>query len=90
VEPPSGAKRPQDEPIAGPIEGLRLPARTWKVLREENLTTLDRLRAVADRLDRLEGIGAKTAQTIRAELACVAVLEKPRHYKPSWDLDSAH
>jgi DNA-directed RNA polymerase alpha subunit len=90
MELPCGAKRPQDEPISGPIEGLRLPARTWTALRQENLTTLDRLRAVADRLDRLEGIGAKTAQTIRAELARVAALEKPRHYKPhSWDLDSA-
>jgi DNA-directed RNA polymerase alpha subunit len=79
METPSGARRPQDEPISGPIVGLRLPARVWKVLRRENITTLDRLRAVADRLDRLEGIGPKTVQTIRAELARVAAL----------DLDSA-
>jgi DNA-directed RNA polymerase alpha subunit len=91
MEPPRGARKPQDDPIAGPIEGLRLPARAWTALRQENITTLDRLRAVADRLDRLQGIGAKTAQTIRAELARVAALEKPRHYKPgSWNLDSAN
>ena len=89
MEPLCGAKRPQDEPILGPIEGLRLSARAWTALQRENITTLDRLRAVADRLDRLEGIGAKTAQTIRAEFTRVVALEKPRHYKPrSWDLDS--
>jgi DNA-directed RNA polymerase alpha subunit len=82
MEPPCGARRPQDKPVPGPIEGLRLPARAWTALRRENITTLDRLRAVADRLDRLEGIGAKTAQTIRVELARMAAYEKPRHYKP--------
>jgi hypothetical protein len=54
---------PQDEqPVPGPIDGLRLPWRPRKVLQEENITTLDRLRAAADRLDRLEGVGAKTAR----------------------------
>jgi DNA-directed RNA polymerase alpha subunit len=73
---------PQDQPIPGPIEGLRLPARAWTALQRENITTLDQLRAAADRLERFDRIGPKTAQTIRAELARVAAHEKPRHYKP--------
>jgi len=39
------------------------------VLRRENITTMSKLRAVADRLERFEGIGSKLAQAIRAELA---------------------
>jgi hypothetical protein len=39
------------------------------VLQEEHIATLDRLRAVADRIERFDGIGSKMAGMIRAELA---------------------
>jgi DNA-directed RNA polymerase alpha subunit len=75
---------PQDEPVPGPIEGLRLSRRAWKVLQQENITTLDQLRAVADRLERFDRIGPKTAQIIRAELARIKFRDKPRHYRGYW------
>ena len=65
-----------DERRTGPIEGLRLPLKAWDVLRKAKITTLDELRAVADRLQRLERIGPKTAEVIRAELARVAAVEE--------------
>jgi hypothetical protein len=74
----------QDKPISGPIDGLRLPKRAWKVLQQENITTLDRLRAVADRIERFDNIGHKTALTIRAELARMKPRAKPRHYRGDW------
>src|SRR5690242_9032353 len=46
----------------GPIRGLRLPLAAWNSLQDEGIRTLDELRASADRLERLPGIGAKTAQ----------------------------
>jgi hypothetical protein len=52
----------------GPIRDLRLPPQAWYVLRRENITTMSKLRAVADRLEQLEGIGSKLAQAIRAEM----------------------
>jgi hypothetical protein len=55
----------------GPIPGLRLPQNAWEALRGEGITTLDRLRAVADQLEKLPGIGPKTARLIREELARV-------------------
>jgi DNA-directed RNA polymerase alpha subunit len=58
-----------EEKIPGPIEGLRLPQRAWAMLRRENITTIDRLRAVADRLQRFEGVGFRTALAIREEIA---------------------
>jgi DNA-directed RNA polymerase alpha subunit len=74
----------QDEPVPGPIDGLSLPRRAWKALQQEHITTLDRLNAVADRLDRLENIGSKTARTIRTELARINFQERPRHYRGHW------
>ena len=56
----------------GPIRGLRLPLNAWDVLWRENIATMEQLRALADRVHRFEGIGAKTAQIIREELARVA------------------
>ena len=35
----------------GPIRGLRLPLTVWNTLRDEGITTIDQLRAVADQLD---------------------------------------
>jgi hypothetical protein len=55
----------------GPISGLRLPLKTWEVLRRQNITTMDELQAAADRVHRLEGIGPKTARLIREEIARV-------------------
>ena len=54
---------------AGPIEGLYLPALAWEVLRRENIDTVDQLRANADRLEQLDGIGSRMAHVIRQELA---------------------
>jgi DNA-directed RNA polymerase alpha subunit len=56
------------ERIGGPIRGLRLPFDAWEALRREGITTLDRLRAMADQIHTLPGIGSKTAQLIREEL----------------------
>jgi DNA-directed RNA polymerase alpha subunit len=74
----------QDELIPGPIEGLHLPRRAWKVLQRENITTLDQLRTVADRIGRFENIGLKTARIIQAELARIWVRERPHHYRGHW------
>jgi hypothetical protein len=52
----------------GPIRDLRLPPKAWYVLQRENITTMSKLRAVAARLERFDGIGSKLAQAIRAEL----------------------
>lgn len=66
-----------DKPIPGPIEGLHLPSRAWKVLQEENITTLDQLITAASRIERMSpGIGRKTARKIRAELARVLASER--------------
>ncbi len=64
------------EPIGGPIRGLRLPFDTWEALRSEDITTLDRLQAMADQIHTLPGIGPKTAQLIRQELARVTASKK--------------
>lgn len=52
----------------GPIRGLRLPLTVWNTLRDEGITTIDQLRAVADQLERLPGIGVKMGRVIREEL----------------------
>jgi hypothetical protein len=53
----------------GPIRGLRLPLIVWNTLMDEGITTLDQLRAVANQLERLPGIGSKMARVTREELA---------------------
>jgi hypothetical protein len=63
----------------GPIPGLRLPLNAWEVLQRENITTLDQLKAVADRIERFEGIGHRTAQAIRAELTRLAASDGKPH-----------
>lgn len=66
-----------DKPVPGPIEGLHLPKRAWKALQDENIATIDQLSAVASRIERVTpGIGRKTAQWIRAELARVIAFER--------------
>ncbi len=64
-----------EERWEGPIRGLRLPLIVWKSLEDDGITTLNQLRAVADRLERLPGIGPKTAQVVRKELARVSASE---------------
>jgi endonuclease III len=59
----------------GPIRGLLLPLPAWNSLQDVGIRTLDELRAAANRLEQLPGIGAKTAQVIRAELARVSAAE---------------
>jgi DNA-directed RNA polymerase alpha subunit len=59
----------------GPIRGLRLPLNAWNVLDRENITTIAQLTAIADRIERLPGIGAKTALAIRVELGRIALLD---------------
>ena len=54
------------------IPGLRLPLNTWDALQREGITTLEQLRARADRIHWLPGIGRKSAQIIREELARLA------------------
>lgn len=68
---------PDDDSSSGPIEGLLLPRRAWLVLQRERITTLGRLAAVADRIEKvIPGIGPKTARLIREELARVTTLGK--------------
>jgi endonuclease III len=57
-----------DERRDGPINGLRLPRSAWKALRQANISTLEQLKVGIDRIERLEGIGPKTAQLIREEI----------------------
>jgi DNA-directed RNA polymerase alpha subunit len=64
-----------DERWDGPIRGLRLPLTAWNSLREDGIRTIDQLRAVAHRLECLPGIGPKTAQIIRDELARLSAPE---------------
>jgi DNA integrity scanning protein DisA with diadenylate cyclase activity len=56
----------------GPIDGIRLPRSAWKALRQANITTLKQLEASADRIQRFEGIGPKTARIIREEILRLA------------------
>ena len=58
----------------GPIRGLRLPRNAWQALQNADIETLDELKAAAARIERLPGVGPKTAQLIRAELGRVALL----------------
>lgn len=56
----------------GGIPGLLLPQQAWFVLERENIRTIQRLKAIADKIEHvLPGIGPKTADAIRAELARV-------------------
>ena len=63
------------EDCQGPIRDLRLPLNTWNALHREDITTIDQLRAMADRIHWLPGVGPKTALAIRVELGRVALLE---------------
>ena len=57
------------------------------MLDEAKITTLERLKAVADRVDQLvPGIGPKMAEAIRLELARIAASD--RQMKPSRFSDS--
>ena len=61
-----------DDRWGGPIRGLRLPLTAWTSLKDEGITTIDQLKAVADQLERLPGIGMKTARIIRDEITRVS------------------
>ena len=59
----------------GPIRGLRLPLVAWNCLHNEGIMTIVQLTEVADRLERLPGIGLNMARMIREELARVSAPE---------------
>ena len=61
---------------AGPIAGLYLPPIAWKVLRRENIQTVDQLRASAHQLEQFDGISPRMAQVIRLALAYVIPFEE--------------
>jgi hypothetical protein len=63
------------EDCGGPIRGLRLPLNAWNALHREGITTIDQLRAIADRIHWLPGVGPKTALAIRVELGRIALLD---------------
>ncbi|KLK91310.1 hypothetical protein AA309_20845 [Microvirga vignae] len=60
----------------GHIPGLRLPQSVWVALRAQGIMHIDWLRAVADQLHLLPGIGRKSAQLVREELVRIAAPEK--------------
>jgi hypothetical protein len=60
----------------GPIRGLRLPLAAWNRLMDEGITTIDELKAAADRLERIPRIGSKTARLIREEIARISAPEE--------------
>lgn len=60
--------------VSGPITGLHLPRHAWHGLRKHGIMTVAQLKAVADRLERLEGMGPKTARVVREELARIEFL----------------
>ncbi|WP_201840847.1 hypothetical protein [Microvirga zambiensis] len=64
-----------NERWVGPIKGIRLPLADWNSLQDEGITTIDQLAAVADRLERLPGIGLNMARVIREELARLSAVE---------------
>jgi DNA-directed RNA polymerase alpha subunit len=66
------------ERVRGSIRGLRLPFQAWESLRREGIMTLDRLRAMADQIHTLPGIGPKTAQLIQEELTRLTSSRKRR------------
>jgi DNA-directed RNA polymerase alpha subunit len=74
-----------EERLEGPIKGLRLPYRAWESLKDDGIKTIEQLRAVADQLESLPGIGPKTAKLLRKELARVAA---PEESFPSQNLSS--
>ena len=56
----------------GPIGGLRLPQSVWNVLRPENITTFEQLKAIAEQIEEILGIEPKTALVVRDDIARVA------------------
>jgi predicted DNA-binding helix-hairpin-helix protein len=64
-----------NERWGGPIRGLFLPLTAWNSLKNEGITTIDLLKAAADQLERLPGIGVKTAQIVRDEITRVSAIE---------------
>jgi hypothetical protein len=56
--------------------GLRLPLNTWAALRNDSIMTIEQLSTMADQIHKFLGIGQKTAQPIREELARVALPEE--------------
>jgi predicted flap endonuclease-1-like 5' DNA nuclease len=52
-----------------------LPLAAWNSLHDEGITTIDQLKAAADRLERMVGIGSNMARVIRAELTRVSAPE---------------
>jgi hypothetical protein len=65
------------ERCEGPIRGLQLPLTVWNSLRDADITTIDQLKAVADRLERtIPRIGPIAARIIREELARVSAVER--------------
>jgi hypothetical protein len=74
---------------AGPIRDLYLPPTAWAVLLRENIGTMDRLRAHADRLAQFDGIDVRMAEVIRHALAHFAPSEEPPLDKKLYDSWSA-
>src|SRR5690349_10129127 len=68
-EPRPMHRNPRWHICEGPLPGLRLPVNAWEALAREDITSLDQLRSVADRVHQFIGIGPKTARIIREELA---------------------
>jgi len=60
------------EICSGHIPKLRLPFSTWRALAQDQILTLAQLIAVADDIEKSPGIGTRSAQLIRLELARIA------------------
>jgi hypothetical protein len=83
----------QEETVPGPIDGLRLPLRAWKVLQREHITTLDQLRAAAGRIERFENKDPKRPGRSEPSLPACPPAERgflcdPSQAHPIWSVDS--
>jgi hypothetical protein len=71
-----------------PFDGLRLPMDAWKAIHGAHITNLEQLKAVASRLEQIQGLDPETALIIKDRLDRLAarrtvrvrlVFPKPPH-----------
>jgi hypothetical protein len=71
---------PHEEAILEPIKAMRLLSQTWKALQRENIATLERPRAAADRIGRFDTVRHKAARIAWAELRRLIARDRSRDH----------